>query len=135
VGQAGSNSGTDIDPNDPATPFVASPSEARRLSRGELDRTLTELLGDTTGPAHQFLPEDAFGPYDNDYTLQLASAALVDSLERMATDVASRVDIANSALVPCTPASNDDADCFSQVVRGLLTRAFRRPIADAEVTP
>src|SRR6186713_3145170 len=70
--------------------FVASESVARRLSRAELDNTLQTLLHDDSSPALQILSEDEHSPYDNDYTLQIASAALIDSLELLGTDVARR---------------------------------------------
>jgi Protein of unknown function (DUF1592)/Protein of unknown function (DUF1588)/Protein of unknown function (DUF1595)/Protein of unknown function (DUF1585)/Protein of unknown function (DUF1587) len=117
-------------------PYVASASEARRLSRTELDNTLRDLLGDSTAPASKMLSEDRFTPFDNDYTTQRASGALVDSLELLARAVATRA-LANttqrSQVVPCMPASNGDQACFERTVRELLPRAFRRPVTDAEV--
>lgn len=116
--------------------FVASSSTVRRLSRSELDSTLLDLLGDADAPASQFLPEDQFSPYDNDYTLQLASAALVDSLARLAQDVAQRIvsdPAQRDALMPCTPADDADAECFTQLVSTLLERAYRRPVTQEEV--
>jgi hypothetical protein len=118
------------------TPFVAYESVARRLSQAELNNTVRDLLGDGTSPATKFLGEDEFAPYDNDYTLQAASQALIDSLEAMASDVALRVvaDPAMRALVvPCTPASAGDTSCFRQVVERLGQRAFRRSLATDEV--
>lgn len=130
------NSGTGGSAAGPTGPYLASESIVRRLSRAELDNTIADLLGDTAGPAGQFLPEDQFSPYDNDYTLQLASAALIDSLERLADDVAARI-IADpalqAALVPCTPVDDGDAACFTQVVSTLLPRAYRRPVTAEEI--
>ncbi|HEX7668172.1 MAG TPA: DUF1587 domain-containing protein, partial [Polyangiaceae bacterium] len=62
-------------------PFVAFDSVARRLSQAEIDNTLRDLLGDTSRPASKFLLEDQYRPYDNDYTVQEASRALIDALE------------------------------------------------------
>jgi hypothetical protein len=120
----------------PTGPYIASEIIVRRLSRAELDNTLADLLGDTSDPAGQFLPEDQFSPYDNDYTLQLASAALIDSLERLADDVAARVvadPTLRAQLVPCTPVDDGDAACFAQVVSNLLPRAYRRPVTQEEI--
>lgn len=108
----------------------------RRLSRAELDNTLADLLGDTSAPASRLLPEDLYGPYDNDALGQLASGALIDSLDAMAADVAARVagDAALRArLVPCQPLSDSDADCYRQTVAALLPRALRRPVDDQDV--
>lgn len=117
-------------------PFVAFESVARRLSQAEIDNTLRDLLGDTTRPASKFLLEDQYRPYDNDYTVQEASSALIDALEAMAEDVATRM-LADPALkkriVPCTPASAGDAACFRQVVETFARSAFRRPLVPDEV--
>lgn len=118
--------------------FVASESVARRLSRAELDNTLETLLGDESAPAHQFLSEDEFSPYDNDYTLQLSSRALIDSLELLAADVAARAvasETFRTEVLPCSPADDQDAVCFRSIAEQLLTRAFRRVVVDEEVDP
>jgi hypothetical protein len=115
---------------------VAAESVARRMSRAELDNTLRDLLGDDSSPASQLLAEDAFTPYDNDYESQLASGALIDSLELLASDVAARVigdDALRDRLVPCTPSEPGDEACFRQVVEGFARRAFRRPLLPDEV--
>src|SRR4029079_5581686 len=59
---------------------TASASGARRLSRTEIDATVRDLLGDTTNPAGRFLAEDEFTPFDNDYTRQNASTAVIHTL-------------------------------------------------------
>jgi hypothetical protein len=112
-------------------------SKVRRLTRAELDNSVRDALGDTTSPASKFLSEDEFSPFDNDYTLQRASRALIDSLEAFADDVAARaVDPANRARnVPCTPAGDDDTACFTQTVETIGRRLFRRTLTNAEVTP
>ena len=115
---------------------TAAESVARRMSRAELDNTLRDLLGDDSAPASQLLAEDAFSPYDNDYTSQLASGALIDSLELLASDVAARViDDAGlrAQLVPCTPSDDGDEACFRMVVESFARRAFRRPLLPGEV--
>ena len=117
--------------------YVASESVARRLSRAELDNTLESLLGDASSPARQILSEDEHSPYDNDYTLQIASAALIDSLELLASDVAGRA-VASDAFrdsLPCVPSGNTDAECFRSVAEHLLTRGFRRVVSDEEIEP
>ena len=118
--------------------YVASESVARRLSRAEIDNVLKDMLGDDSAPATRVLAEDLFSPFDNDYASQVASGALIDSLEALAVDVAGRV-LADPALrarlVPCTPSGRSDAACFRRTVEGLLRRAFRRPVSAAEVEP
>jgi hypothetical protein len=116
--------------------FVAHESLVRRHSRAELDATLRDLLGDQSAPAARFLAEDEFAPFDNGYDQQLASQALIDSLEALAEDVAKRAlstPSARSALVPCTPSGVNDSACFKRTVSELGRRAFRRPLQSSEV--
>ena len=82
------------------TTETASVSGARRLSNAELDHTLRDLLGDTTSPASRLLSEDEFAPYDNDYTTQRASRALIESLQSLAEDVAARAEEVHRRALP-----------------------------------
>src|SRR4051794_12065242 len=147
VGQAGSGGGSGGSTagagsggggGTPAPPHsdVVSASVARRLSRAEIDATVRDLLGDTSAPASRFLAEDEYTPFDNDYSRQRASSALIDSLEATATDIAARVlTTANRGrVVPCTPTGPGDAACFRQTVQTVGKRLFRRPLSDDEVT-
>ena len=115
---------------------TASASVARRLSRTEIDATVRDLLGDTTNPAGRFLAEDEFTPFDNDYTRQNPSAALIDSLEATAGDIAARVlaPATRSRIVTCTPTGPGDAACFRQVIETVGRRLFRRPLSEDEIT-
>jgi hypothetical protein len=116
--------------------FVASSSLARRLSQAEVDNSLRDILGDTTRPAQKFLLEDEYAPYDNDYTLQQASRALIDAVEALADDVAERTlaDPARRArVVSCTPSNAGDAACFRQIIGAVGRRFLRRPLAQEEI--
>ena len=115
---------------------AVSASVARRLSRAEIDATVRDLLGDATNPASRFLAEDEYTPFDNDYTRQKASAALIDSLEATADDIAARVlaPANRSRIVPCTPSGPGDAACFRQVIETVGRRLFRRPLSEDEIT-
>lgn len=118
------------------TTTTASVSGARRLSRAELDRTLRDLLGDTSAPATRILAEDEYAPYDNDYTTQRASRALIESLQALAEDVGPRAaaDPATRArIVPCTPSSDGDVACFRMFVESFVGRAMRRPLTSEDV--
>jgi hypothetical protein len=130
MGAGGDGSGV------PQGPFLASDSVGRRLSRAEFDNTVRDLLGDDTNPATRLLAEDLYSPYDNDYRSQLASGALIDSLEVLASDVATRVlstPALRARLVSCTPSEPGDAACFRQVADGFVSRAFRRAVSPAEL--
>jgi hypothetical protein len=111
-------------------------SMSRRMTPQELDNTLEDLIDDNTQPARTILNEPDYNPFDNDYTLQNPSTALVESLEVMAQDVASRLlaDPARvAALVPCEPAGPDDEACLRQFVEAFGRRAMRRPLDEQEV--
>ena len=115
---------------------AVSASVARRLSRAEIDATVRDLLGDTTNPAGRILAEDEYTPFDNDYTRQKPSAALIDALEATADDIATRVlaPANRSRIVACTPSGPGDAACFRQVIETVGRRLFRRPLSNDEVT-
>lgn len=114
----------------------ASASVARRLSRTELDNTVRDLLGDTTNPAAKYLAEDEYRPFDNDYSVQSASSALIDSVEAFAEAAAARAMAPEnrSSLVPCTPTGAGDAVCFRQTIEQVGRRVFRRTLGEDEIT-
>ncbi len=117
-------------------PEIAVQSGARRLSQTEVDNTLRDLLGDDTAPATRFLLEDEYAPFDNDYTLQQASGALINAVEVLANDVAQRLvaDTARrDAIVPCTPSGPTDETCFRAFLEGFLPRALRRATDDTDI--
>jgi hypothetical protein len=122
----------------PAPPHsdAVSASVARRLSRAEIDATVRDLLGDATNPASRFLAEDEYTPFDNDYTRQKPSAALIDAIEATADDIAARVlaPANRSRIVSCTPSGAGDATCFRQVIATVGQRLFRRPLSEGEIT-
>ncbi len=108
------------------------PRPLRRLSRDELNNTLRDLLGDTSSPAN-VLPadshsEDGFedaGPVatiDVEYLLQMADRAGRTAATKVAT------------LVACDPVMMGEQVCAQRFVTRFGRRAFRRPLADSEVT-
>ena len=122
----------------PSTPFVASEVIVRRLSQTEIDNSVDDLLGDDTRPATQYLIEDDYSPYDNDYTGQLPSQALIDAVEVMSKDVAERL-VADAtrrdAVVGCTPTGPGDEDCFRSFVSAFGRKVFRRELTAEDVDP
>ncbi|MEM7437585.1 MAG: DUF1592 domain-containing protein [Myxococcota bacterium] len=140
IGQAGDPGGRGgpggIDGPPAVDPLLAVQSGARRLSQAELDNTLRDLLGEDTAPASRLLNEDEFRPFDNDYTIQQASEALVDSLELLAEEVAERAVATpdrRAALVSCSPAGSGDEACFRTFLNEFLPRALRRAVTDEDV--
>ena len=113
------------------------PTGLHRLSRIEYDNTLADLLGDNTRPGFASLPEDVNDPFDNDFSTQQVSGALIAAAETLATGVSARLmaDTARrNALVGCTPSGAGDTVCLTSFVRALGRRAFRRPLTDEEVS-
>jgi hypothetical protein len=139
-GSAGSSStggnGTGGGSVGPGNLSTASASVARRLSRTELTNLVRDVLGDDSGSPAKFLAEDQYGPFDNDYTLQHASGALIESLEAMADDVADRaVSAANRAkIVPCTPTGPSDAACLRRTIETVGQKLYRRPLSEEQIT-
>jgi hypothetical protein len=108
----------------------------RRLSRDEYDNTVRDLLGETSRPGSKLLPEDIYEPFDNDFTLQLATTPLIDALEALARDIAfaTIADPARKAMVlGCTPTGPDDETCMRSFIASFGRRALRRPLAADEV--
>lgn len=111
-------------------------SGLRRLSLAEYEQTVVDLVGLTPAQVQELLPADTLTPFDNDFTTQTASEALVKGLELLAGDVAAAVMESpelREALVPCTPTGPDDAVCFRDFLAQLGRRALRRPLTDAEL--
>lgn len=132
-GSGAAHGGTGV--TGPGNLTTASASVARRLSRAELSNVLRDVLGDDSGAAAQLLGEDEYRPFDNDYTVQRASRALIEALEALAADVARRaVSPENRArVVPCTPAGAGDAECFRETIESVGRRLYRRPLAQEEI--
>src|SRR5262249_5707813 len=131
TGQGGPGGGTPS-----AAALRMGPTGAHRLSRDEYDNTVRDLVGDTAGEGFALLPEDAHDPFDNNYLTQLASQALINAAEQVATDVAQRLIADPSRLqsvLPCTPTAPPDSACLKAFITKFGRRALRRPPTDAEV--
>src|SRR5258708_37395241 len=113
VGAAGNGGGT-TGQGGAAGALTSGATGLHRLSRIEYDNTLRDLLGDTTRPGFAKLPEDVNDPFDNDYTTQLVSGALIADVESLAADVSARAvadPARRAALVGCTPSGAGDKAC------------------------
>lgn len=123
-------------PVGPGNLSTASASVARRLSRAELSNVISDVLGDDSAAPSKFLNDDVYRPFDNDYTVQAASRALIESLEALADDVAGRaVSPENRGkIVPCTPTGPGDAACLKATIESVGQRLYRRPLSDEQVT-
>ena len=120
----------------PGNLTTASASVARRLTRTELSNMLRDVLGDDGSAIAKYLSDDEYRPFDNDYTVQRASRALIESLEATATEVAARALLPENRaqVVPCTPTGPGDAQCLRATIESVGERLYRRPLSEEQVT-
>lgn len=134
AGSADDDAGDDGVPEDPEQ---VAPIGLRRLTADEYDNTLRDLLLDGTRASQLVLPEDLRTPFDNDYTLQEPSLALIEGADLLAADAAGRL-LADpdkrDAVVGCSPSGPADETCFRSFVETFGRRAFRRPLTHEETT-
>lgn len=111
-------------------------SGLRRLTAQEYAATVQDVVGFVPANVRETLPVDPLLPFDNDFTFQKASEALIQGADLLAGDVATAV-VADTALrdklVGCTPSGPADAGCFRSFLTTFGRRAFRRPLATAEI--
>jgi hypothetical protein len=81
------------------------------------------------------LPQDVKNPFDNDYTTQVASQALIEGVDLLASEASERLllDVARrDSLVGCAPSGPEDDACRRSFIERFGRRALRRPLAAAE---
>ncbi len=140
-GGSGGAPGASVPPPPAGDDRVFFASAVRRLTKGELRGTLSELLGLDLGAELSKFPEDfseagdVFA-FDNNYAHQEPSASLVEAARNLADVAGARV-LSDAALrgrlVSCTPSGPGDADCLRSFVSGFGRRVLRRPLTDVEV--
>jgi hypothetical protein len=119
-----------------ATPGAPVPESAgamplRRLSRIEYDNTVRDLLGYTGRPS-ALLPDDGVGPSgyaDPGKVSAVEARGFTDAAEQLAAAAVKDL----PKLMGCDPAAAE-ATCVPAFVSRFGKRAYRRPIAAAEVT-
>src|SRR6185437_5417528 len=121
----------------PAGPDFSTEPVLRRLTHSQYNHTIFDLLGDESNPADQFPPEDFVNGYKGQYQSQAIGPLLEEAYSAAAEKVARNAFRSGDTrgLIPCKPASPADAACRAQFIRTLGLRAFRRPLAEAEVAP
>jgi hypothetical protein len=121
---------------DCGTPKVGA-SPLRRMTRREYNNVVQELLGDTTRPADQFVPESAQSGFTNGAESTLLSSVVIDDFERAATALAREATTAAKlpGLLGCDPnaTANQDA-CAASFIRDFGARAFRRALEETQIT-
>lgn len=123
-----------------ATIFAATSSEAphggiRRLTHSQYNNTVRDLLGDQTRPADRFPPEDFQNGFKNQSSSQEISPLLAEaynvSAEKLARNAFAGGEDSNH-LIPCQARTEADAPCAAAFVHRFGSRAFRRPLSNAE---
>jgi len=139
-GSGGADAGDDGGDDDGASPVPPETAEMvgenglRRLTAAEYSATVRDLLG-VDVDAELLLPEDWRRPFDNDATSQIASQALIEGAELLASDVASlalATPAGRAATVGCEPSGPTDEACFRQFIETFGRRALRRPLSASE---
>lgn len=120
---------------DPALQFceTARPGKSpmRRLTRFEYNNTVRDLLGDTARPADRFAPDEESLGFDNNATVLGVTPVLAEQYMVAAEELSAAADL--SALVTCDPAALGDEPCARQFIEQVGLRAYRRPLAAADI--
>ena len=130
-----------VTPGFPAGSSVTEPAAfgataIRRLSAEEVHHTLLDGLTVDVSDQLHLLPLDEAEPFDNDYTTQVPSAALVAGLDALGKEAGERFvqdPLLRDAIAGCSPTGPSDRACFTALARGLGRILFRREVTNADV--
>ncbi|WP_437979482.1 DUF1592 domain-containing protein [Sorangium sp. So ce117] len=132
---------TGTGPTDPAAceDGTVYPGRAplRRLTRFEYNKTVRDLLGDTTEPAISLPSEDVGNGFGNDADTLSVSSLLAEQLGTVAEGVAKRATATPEALAkldPCARSVTAEGEeaCARTIIERLAPLAYRRPLAAGE---
>ncbi len=109
---------------------MAQDALLRRLTHSQYNHTVRDLLGDQTGPAAQFPPEDFVNGFLNQSRGQSISPLLEEAYSGAAEKLAQTTFHGGDthALLSCKPSPA----CGKQFVREFGLKAFRRPLEPEE---
>lgn len=122
IGDQGNTSGPCGDIPEPAL---------KRLSHTEYRNTVRDLFPTLTLPALQLAPDPTPHGFDNDSDSLYAAPLLVNQYNEAAATIAHQVVLKKATILGCMASAG--APCGHQFIAELATRAFRRPVADAEL--
>ena len=107
----------------------------RRLTHTQYNNTVADLLGDQTRPANRFPPEDFIGGFKNQAEGQSISPLLAEAYGDAAEKLARSAFLGGDSrgLIPCEYSSRNDTECRGRFVREFGSKAFRRPLTEAEI--
>jgi hypothetical protein len=103
-----------------------------RLDHDQYQRTILDLLGVSTDYGQHLAPDTTIEGFSNDAEALVVSGLLADQYRSAAEDLASVADIAG--MLSCMPIEGEMTRCAASFIEDFGTRAFRRPIAEDEVS-
>jgi hypothetical protein len=119
-------------------PAAVAASPLRRLTRFEYNATVRDLLGDTTHPADAFPSEEIRSGFDNNAAALGVSPVQTEAYLNAAESLAGNAMLAPSTIVPCDASKLADSAaedaCATQFIATFGKRAYRRPVADEDMT-
>jgi hypothetical protein len=138
----GETGGTGSLPPGAAGPINPGFVVARRLNNVEYDNTVRDLIGIDSRPSSAFgFPDDPYiEGFDNNADALTAPPLLLEKLQaatesivNAAVDTATANAGVRGRIFVCDPAKTSEAACATQILTTFASRAFRRPVAAAEV--
>ena len=113
---------------------VAPTVVLRRLTHGQYNNTVHDLLREASSPASQFPPEDFVDGFKDQYEAlsvsPIQTEAYALAAERLAANAFRRGD--SRGLLPCQAGSADSA-CRVKFIETFGRHAFRRPLTEKEI--
>ena len=115
---------------------------AHRLNNIEYDNTIRDLTGQDSKPSvtNDFPADTYIEGFDNNADALTAPPLLLEKLQAAteaivsaALDPAPANAAARARIMVCDPASAGEAACATRILTTFASRAFRRPVTDAEV--
>jgi len=106
----------------------------RRLTHGQYNNTVHDLLREASSPASQFPPEDFVNGFKDQYEAlsvsPIQTEAYALAAERLAANAFRRGD--SRGLIPCQAVTADSA-CRIEFIETFGRHAFRRPLTEKEI--
>jgi hypothetical protein len=134
-GSATSPSGASVDTSACSAAGDGAVAGLHRLTRGEYDNTVRDLLGDDTHPSADFPADIGANGFGNNADALSVSPLHFEAFDAAAIKLAATAmsGAARSRIVTCDPIAIGEAACAKQSLAAFAKRAWRRPVAADEV--
>jgi len=116
--------------------FVPAPLRPRLLTSAQYVSSISDLLGVEASRAvtpPRDVPVNGLAVIGG-ATLEVSASAVTDYETNAYLAAKAALTARRATLVPCTPATTSDATCMGRVASALVTKAFRRPATQVELT-